>query len=162
MVKKIFFLILFFSSVQVFSAEFENLSVNLGYPRQIRSNESGTVEITFNNRGSIAFHNLQLSVFFDDDLDIKLNESWISVLEGGEIQRINLEITSKNRHIFNNEAQFSLRVQNDEYESNFRYRLVLLPMENFWTITVIFFALFIIFIFVIIYIKVNKGELNAG
>ena len=162
MVKKIFFLILFFSSVQVFSVEFVNLSVTLGYPRQIRSNGTGTLDITLNNRGSAAFHNLELSVLFDDDLEISLNQSRISVLEPGETIRINLDIASNNRHIFNNEANFTFKVQNEENESNFRYRLTLLPIENFWTITVIFFALFIVIIFALIYVKVNKEELNAG
>jgi len=155
-------IILSLCCASLFPIEFENLRVHLGHPRDIPSNGAGTFAPSISNRGDAALHNLKLSVKYNDDLLIILGRQKIYTLEPGETVRVTMEISNNHSHFFNRNTLVTLNIINEDYESNFRFGFTIRPVENFWFFVILSLAALMVFLFIIVYIKANKGEKNAG
>ena len=146
----------------LFSMEFENIRVHLCFPRTIPSNNIQTLILSISNRGDVAIHNLELSVTHSDDLTIVLNRSGIDTLEYGRTVRVTMEVSSNRTHFFDKNTLVMVNIANEDYESNFRYTFTITAIENFWLLIILSLAIIIIVLFIVVYIKANKGEKNAG
>jgi uncharacterized membrane protein len=160
--KNILAIILLLFCTYIYSIEFQNVGVNLSSPRNIGSNSVETFVLSISNRGNATLYNLELSVIYNDDLIIALAQTRVYSLEPRETVRIDMEIINNSRYFFDKETFVILRMLNEEYESNFRFRFVIRSIENFWFFAILSLASVIICLFIIIYIKVNKGDRNAG
>jgi len=155
-------LLLFCTYMFSMETEFENLRVHMGTPRDIPSNGTGTFELRINNRGDAALHNLELSAMYDDDLLVVLGQPKINTLEPGETVRVTMEITSNRSHFFDRHTFVTLTIADEDHAGNFRFRFTINPVENFWFFAVLALASAMIVLFIIVYIKADKGEKNAG
>jgi len=162
MKRYIFAIILSLCCTYIFSIEFENLRVHMGHPRDIKSNGAETFTLSISNRGDAALYNLELSVIYNDDLIIVLSQPKIAVLESGETIRVNMEIINNRSYFFDRNTLVILNITNEDYESNFRFMFTIRHIENFWFWVILSLAAIMIFLFIIVYIKANKGEKNAG
>ena len=146
----------------LFPVEFENLRVHLGTPRDIPSNGTGTFELRISNRGDAPLHHLELTARYNDDVLVVLGQSQINALEPGETVRVGMEITSNRNHFFDRNTFVTLTVANEDRAGTFRFRFTIRPVENFWGLAILSLAALMIVLFIIIYIKANRGEKNAG
>ncbi|MCL2381030.1 MAG: hypothetical protein FWC64_05485 [Treponema sp.] len=149
----------------VYATEFPSVFVNIS-PRIIRSNSVETFELTISNRRSFGnreiptLYNLELSVEHNDDLIVTLSQTRIDFLEPGDNFRINMEITNNHKFFFDEVTFITVNVSNEDYESSFPLRFTIRQVENFWFFVIL--TSMVIGLFVIIYIKANKREKNAG
>ena len=146
----------------IHSNEFPNFSANIHSSRYIRSSGSDTFELRINNGGDTTLYNIELSVVNNDDLDMHLNKTRMDILQPKENLILYLEINNSKNYFFDKETFVSLRVYNEEYESNYRFRFTIKPIEYFWFFIIIIFAAIMTISFVIIFIKLTKGDKNAG
>jgi len=146
----------------LFSIEFENVRVHLGHPRNIQSNSVETFALSISNRGNAALHNLELSVIYDDDLIIVLSQQKIDTLEPGETVRLTMEISNNHSHFFDRNSLIIFSIANEDHESNFRFGFTIRAIENFWIWIILALASIVVVLFIIVYIKADKGEKNAG
>ena len=162
MKRYILVIILSLCCASLFSIEFADLRVHLGMPRDIPSNGTGRFELRISNRGDTALHNLELAARHDDDLLVVFRQPKINTLEPGETVRVIMEISSNHSHFFDRNTFVALTVANESYESNFHFRFTIRSVENFWSLVILSLAAVVMFLFIIVYIKTNKGEKNAG
>jgi len=149
----------------LFSIEFDNLRVHLGSlgrQRDIQSNSTETFDLSINNRGDAALHNLEISLTYTDDLIIVLSGQKVSALEPGETVRLTMEIINNHRYFFDRPALVIVTIANEDYASDFRFGFTIRAIENFWLGVILTLAALMIFLFIIVYIKADKGEKNAG
>jgi len=146
----------------LFSVEFENVRVLLGHPRDIQSNSTETFTLSINNRGDTALFNLELSVTYNDNLLIVLDQPKIAALEPGETVRITMEIVNNHSRFFDRNSLVIVTMANEDHESNFRFTFTIRAVENFWFFVILALAAIMAVLFIIVYIKADKGEKNAG
>ena len=162
MMKYMLTLILLLFCTYIFAAEAADIRVNLSSPREIKSNEKKAFELSIYNVGNIVLHNLELSVFNDDGLEIILNETRIDSIESKETIIIYMEIINNNTYYFSKETSIALKISNDEFTKDFGYKLTIKPIENFWFFTILAVASIVTILFIIIFITLNRGEENVG
>jgi len=146
----------------LFPAEFENLRVHLGHPREIPSNGTGAFDLRISNRGNAALHNLELAANRNDDVLVVFSQPKINTLEPGETVRVTMEISNNHSYFFDRTTLVTLTVANEDHVSTFRFMFTIRSVENFWFFVIVSFAALMIVLFIIIYIKANRGEKNAG
>ena len=146
----------------IFAIEFENIRVHLSHPRYIQSNDVETFVLSISNRGDTALHNLELSVRYNDNLLIVLGQQKIDALEPAETVRIPMEIINNHSHFFDTNTLVTLTIANEDYASNFRFSFTIRAIENFWGLVILSLASIMVVLFIIIYIKADKGEKNVG
>jgi len=155
-------IILTLCCASLFSIEFENVRVLLGHPRDIQSNSAETFTLSISNRGAAALHNLELSVIYNDDLLIVLGQPRIDTLEPGETVRMTMEIVNNHSRFFDRNSLVIVTMVNEDHESNFRFTFTIRAIENFWFFVILSVAATMAVLFIIVYIKADKGEKNAG
>jgi uncharacterized membrane protein len=153
-------LLLFCTYISV--AETADIRVRLISSQEIKPNEKKTLVLSIHNDENMALHDLELSVLNDDDLEITLNKTRIYSIEPKETVMIDMEVTTTNTYYFDKDTFIALKISNDEFAKDFRYKLTIKPVENFWLFMILSIALIITILFVIIFIKLNRGEENAG
>jgi ATP-dependent Zn protease len=146
----------------IHSVDFTSLSVGLSNPRNIRSNNIENFVINVWNRGDTVINNLELSVTHNEYLISVLDQTRIDTLEPRETVRINVEISNNLNYFFDKNTYLSVKIFNEEHESNYSFRLTIKPIENLWFFIILSLMSIIIFLFIIVYIKLNKGEKNVG
>ena len=161
MKKYILSIILLLFCTYIFSMEFENIRVHLSHPRYMQSNSIETFTLSINNRGDAALHSLELSVTCNDDLLVVLSRQKIDFLEPGETVRITVEISNSHSHFFDRNNLVAFNITNEDYAGNFSFRITIRAIENFWFLVILSLAALMIVLFIIVYIKTNKGEKNA-
>jgi len=132
------------------------------FQRDIKSNDKTTFSIYFENNGNDTLYNLELSALNDDNLNIIFDMVKINRIEPKEQLQINVEINNKKKYYFDKETFITYRISNNEYSNTFRHRYTIKPVENFWFFTILSIALSLTILFIIIYIKLDKGEKNVG
>ena len=155
-------IIVSFCCVSLFPTEFENLRVHLGQTRDVPSNGAATFTLRINNRGSAALHQLELSVRYNDDLQVVLGRYIIDTLEPGETIGVTMEIANNRSHFFDRNTPITLIIANEDHENTFSFRFTIRPVEHFWLWAIVSLAAVMTVLFIIVYIKANKGEKNAG
>jgi uncharacterized membrane protein len=160
--KYMLMLILLLFCTYAFAAETTDIKVSLDYPREIKSNEKKLFELNVYNGENIVLHDLELSVLDHDDLEITLNKTRIDSIEPKETVIIYMEIITNNTYYFDKDTTIALKISNNEFTKDFGYKLTIKPVENFWFFIILAIALMLTILFIIIFIKLNRGEENAG
>lgn len=158
---RVFVLSVFFTLVCTYIYPI-NISAYLNWPRNVRSSGSDFFELTITNNENIALYNLELFVSNDENLEVILDKQNIIKLDPKEAVKINMEIVNKNKYYFSKETFVRLKISNDEYSTSIGYKLIIKPVENFWLFFILSVSLLLTLVFVIIYIKINKGEKDVG
>jgi len=160
-------IILLLVCTYIHSMEFAGVSTNIT-PQNIGSNSAEIFELAITRRrfaGAAerpAFYNLELSVAHDDRLRITLDQTRIDSLEPGDNIRINMEIINNYSFFFNESTIITINMSNEDYQRSFQHRFTIRAVENFWLFVILILTLMLICVFIIIYVKTNKEEKNAG
>ena len=150
-----------FSGIYIYAAEMTDVWISIDYPREIKSNGTKSTIIEISNRGDTAFHDLELLVLNNDDLEIVLEKTRIDRLKPKETIYINMEIINKNKYYFSKDVFLTLKLSNDGDSNISRHKFTIKPVNNFWQIIIISISVVLIISFILLFIKTNKGELNA-
>jgi len=153
------FLLLFMS---MHAAESANLRIYLNYPRNITSNGKTNFSFDIRNEEDKALNNLEISMSSENGLEVSLDRSIIGAIRPGETVTVNVEIVNNRKYYFSEETFVTLIVSNDEYFNSNRYRFTIKPVENFWVILIASIASLLTVLFIVLFIRLNKGEENAG
>ena len=162
--KKITILILLLlPCMSLFSNQFPELSVYFpGNPRNIHSNVRNVFAISFSNsRTGITYENIVLSVEYEGHLEISLDRSRIDIINPGESLTVYMEVINDRNYFFDEPTYISVRISNEDNERIISNRFTIKTMENFWLYVISSFSVVLILIFIVLYIKLNKGEENA-
>jgi uncharacterized membrane protein len=159
--KHIFTIILSLFCTYIYAEEIPNINVQLIYPRNIKSNGNEFFDLSIKNYENIVFYNLELSVLNDDSLEIILDKKRIAKLEPNETITINMEIINTYKYYFSKDAFITFKISNDEFTKEIRYQFTIKPVEKFWFLIILSIALITAILFVLIFIKINKGEENV-
>jgi uncharacterized membrane protein len=146
----------------IYAEEITQIRLYLNSPREIRSNEKKTGELEISNEGNIVLHDLELTVLSGDILEVNLDRTRIDTIKPNERIFINMEIINNHRYYFSKDAFITLKISNDEITKENRYKFTIEPVKNFWFSIIMLIALITIISFIVIFIKINKGEENAG
>ena len=146
----------------IYAEEIPNINVSLSYLRNIKSNGKEYIDSSIKNNENIAFYNLELSVLNDDNLEIILDKKRIAKLEPNETITVNMEIINNYKYYFSKDTFITFKISNDEFTKDIRYKFTIKPVKNFWFFVIMSVALITTILFIIIFIKINKGEENAG
>ena len=144
------------------STEFQAIFIDLGRPRNIRSNSAKTFELTVDNRGNTPFRNLELSTVHSDDLLVNLDITRIDSLEPGGRVRINMEVINNHTSFFDEQTTITVTVSNEDHNRSFHHRFTIKPVENFWLFVILTLTLIVICLFILIYVKASIRGKNAG
>jgi uncharacterized membrane protein len=146
----------------IYAEETAKIRIYLTSPREIRANEKESRRFDISNDGNIILHNLALTVLSDDILEVKLDKTRIDTIKPNETISVNMEIMSNHRYYFSKEAFFTLKISNDEITKESNFTFTIKPVKNFWFCIIMSITLITIILFIVIFIKINKGEENAG
>jgi uncharacterized membrane protein len=160
--KRVLAIILTLFCSYIYAAERENIVVDLGFPRDIESGEKGLFSLRIKNFESVTLHDLELSVSSDDILEITLDKIKIDSITPNETITVNMEIINNQRYYFSKDTFVTLKISNNEFTKDTRFRFTLKPVKNFWFSIIMSIALIAAVLFIVIFIKINKGEENAG
>jgi uncharacterized membrane protein len=114
------------------------------------------------NDGDIALYDLVLSTSNKDNLEITLDKTRIKKIEPKETIQVNMEITNSDKYYFSKDAIITLNISNDEFSKHAWDTFTIKPVDNFWRFIIISVALLLSILFIVIFIKINRGEENAG
>jgi len=156
-------ILLLFCSV-VYAEKKAKIMVYDGYPTNIKSSGKTIRTIDIANNEKEALYDLEVSLLNDDNLEITLDGVKIvkiDKIEPNEQFRIKLEINNERKYYFDKEIWITYKISNDEYYNEFRRFYTIKPVENFWFFTILSIGLVLVVIFIIIFIKLNKGENNV-
>jgi len=161
--KRYFLIIIFiFSCSIIFATERANIRLSEHSQRNIKSNGITLYSILIVNEGNNVLYDLELSAINDDNLEIKFEKIKIFKLDPKESIRINVEINSKIKHYFDKDTFITYKISNNYYSNEFCYKYTIKPFEKFWFFTIISISLVLIILFVLMFIKLDKGEKNVG
>jgi uncharacterized membrane protein len=161
-------IIFFLFCTYVYSIETPNnietpsIRVHFTYPRTINSNGKKSFIIDIYNDGDIALYNLKLSTSNKDNLEITLDKTKIEKIEPKETIQLNMEIINSDKYYFSKDTIITLKISNDEFSKDAWDKFTIKPIDNFWRFIIISVALLLSILFIVIFIKTNKGEENAG
>jgi uncharacterized membrane protein len=152
-------LLLFCSTIYATEA---NIRLIGHFQRDIKSNDKTAFSIYFENNGNDTLYNLELTALNDDNLDIMFDMVRINRIEPKEQLQINVEINNDKKYYFDTDTFITYKISNNEYSNVFRYRYTIKPVENFWFFTILSISLLLIILFIVLFIKLDKGEKNVG
>jgi len=138
------------------------IKVNFSYPRNISSNGKTSFIININNKEDKALYDLELSTSTKEDLEITLDIIKIERIEPNEVIQVTMEIVNNNKYYFSKDVIITLNISNDEFSKDAWDSFTIKPVDNFWRLIIISVALLLSVFFILIFIKTNKGEENAG
>jgi uncharacterized membrane protein len=139
------------------------INFEVSQPRELRSNGKENFELWVFNDGNAPLHNVRISASSDVELEINLDMSEIGILEAGETYRINMEIVSRNMRYFNERAFIIFRISTDELATRTaQLSFTIRPVERFWFFVIISLTSALTLLFILIFVKLNKGEKNVG
>ena len=146
----------------IYAEEKVNIRMNMISPQKFKSNGKTLYTMNIENNENIVFYDLELTAFNDDNLEIIFDRAKINKIEPKENIRINMEIINNKKYYFNKDNYITYKISNDEYFNDYSCKYTIKPEENFWFFIIMSFALILTVCFIIIFIKINKGEENAG
>ena len=154
-------LVLLFFCFNIYATE---VSIRLigHFQRDIKSNEKTLFSINFENNGNETLHDLELTALNDDNLEIIFDKVRINKIYPKESLQINVEINNNKKYFFDKETFITYKISNNDYSNDFRYKYTIKPVKNFWFLTILSIALSLTVLFIILFIKLDKGESNAG
>ena len=161
MKRRILTIILSLFCTYIYAEEIPNINVSLGYSRNIKSNGKEFIDFGIKNYENIVFYNLELSVLNDDNLEIILDKKRIAELWPDETITINMEIINNCKYYFSKDTFITFKISNDEFTKEIRYKFTIKPVEKFWFLIILSIALIITILFILIFIKISKGEENV-
>ena len=162
--KRVLTVILALFCAYTYAAEMADMSVSvdLSFPREIKSGEKGLFSFRIKNYENIALHDVELSVSSDDILEITLDKTKIDSIKPNETITVNMDIINNYRYYFSKVTFVTLKISSNEFAKDIRYQFTIQPVKNFWFFMIISIASIITVLFVVIFVKINKGEENAG
>jgi len=145
----------------IYAEETAKIRVYLDSPREIRANGKEPRKLDISNEGNIVLYDLALTVLSDDIFEVTLDKTRIDSIKPNETITVNMEIANNQKSYFSKEAFFTIKVSNNEITKESNFRFTIKPVENFWFSIIISTTLITIILFILIFIKINKGEENA-
>jgi len=132
------------------------------YPRNIISNEKASFTIKLNNDENNTLYDLDISTHNDNDLEIILDKTRIEKIGPKETIEIKMDVTSKNKYYFNRNAYITIKVSKNEILYHNKYSFDIKPVKYFWSVISVSFVLLLSVLFIVIFIKISKGDGYAG
>jgi uncharacterized membrane protein len=145
----------------MYAAEIDSIRAYLPYPRNIKSNGKELLELEIKNDGSMTFYGLELLFSNDDGLEIMADKMIIDKIDPREAVIINIEIINNYKYYFSKDTFIRLKMSNDESSKNIGFNYTIKPVENFWVFIIMALALILTVLFILIFVKSNRGEENA-
>ncbi|MCL2801536.1 MAG: hypothetical protein FWD28_07260 [Treponema sp.] len=160
--KKYILIIVIFLSCSIIYATEANIRITGHHQRNIISSGKTTVFIFVENNGNNVLYNLELSALNDDNMEITFESNIINKIEPKESIIINVDINNKNKYIFDKDTFITYKISNNVYSNEFRHKYTIKPVENFWFFTILSIALLLTILFVLLFVKLDKGEKDVG
>jgi uncharacterized membrane protein len=145
----------------IFTAETPSIRTTFSSPRVINSNGKTLREFEISNNGTSTIHDLELLFTNDDGLEIKADKTKINKIDPKETIVTYVEITNNYKYYFDKETFIRIKIFNNEYSDNFAYKFTIKPVDNFWLSIIISISLILTVSFIIIFIRINKGDENV-
>ena len=139
--------------------EIPRMNIRLGYPRTMKSNDTGLFQISVQNNDEATLYDLELSVGEIDNLVINLDRTRISSLERNETVVVNMEVSNNKSYFSARDHVIVLKISNESFTRDSSLAITIEPLEFFWFFAV--FSLMTVFaaLLILICVKLNKGEI---
>lgn len=145
----------------IYPEETRDIWISVNYPRTIESNGKKLFDLIIKNNEDTAIYELELLVLNDAGLEIVLDKTKIYTIEPKETVIIKMEIINPQKYYFSKETSIIFKLSNNDYTIKNDYTFTIKPIENFWGFVIISITLILIISFVLIFIKISKGEENV-